>query len=426
MNIAAPPSSNLIDLTKKRLEAVLEQSHKDKTLEKAQGKTPKEEYTNIILTSGTELLELILEFENTSQNLSTIEVLQKFLEIIQNAENIKQRIIELGFLKKSQVFADIVVVITTYIAIIFPFLINEEILHNSELNWYKECLERLELVREFIDREIVKSTEPTSLKRYITSILYLNNKIIERTHLLKHQSNKGFENSTRIEKESQDIQKLIHRIIDLLNFALITNQKMNEDSILRLTGISWSSYESLLQSMEDESWCRISYANETLELVVPKKPHEKKSRLINSLVELYFDEFEIPYCAVGSADVQRESVNVGKQPDESYIIGRYCRSVLEEDIPDLAIEVNRSSGSIKDLKEKYQPLGVPEVWMWEEKQGLKFYTLETDGYSPITNSQKLHGITSEIMNKYLDLISIENSKTVRKEFMREIQGQTNE
>ena len=47
----------------------------------------------------------------------------------------------------------------------------------------------------------------------------------------------------------------------------------------------------------------------------------------------------------------------GKEPDRSFAFE------IDKSIPDLAIEVTYTSGSIADL-EKYQSLGVKEVWFW--------------------------------------------------------------
>jgi Uma2 family endonuclease len=81
---------------------------------------------------------------------------------------------------------------------------------------------------------------------------------------------------------------------------------------------------------------------------------------------------------------------LGLCQDECYGIGE------AKNIPDLAIEVTVTSGSIDKL-EIYRRLGVSEVWFWESSR-LKLYHkreekpskfLESNGYEQINTSELL-------------------------------------
>lgn len=93
---------------------------------------------------------------------------------------------------------------------------------------------------------------------------------------------------------------------------------------------------------------------------------------------------------MGSTTVRNRLKKAGAEPDECYSIGE------EKNIPDLAIEVIITSGSIDKL-ETYRRLGVTEVWLWKVNQ-LKLYHLreetpseflETHGYEQIASSELL-------------------------------------
>ena len=91
---------------------------------------------------------------------------------------------------------------------------------------------------------------------------------------------------------------------------------------------------------------------------------------------------------MGSTTVRNRLKQAGVEPDECYCIGE------KKDIPDLAIEVTITSGSIKKL-ETYRRLGVKEVWFWKDNQLNRYYLREENpqsfaqnyGYEQIQSSE---------------------------------------
>jgi Uma2 family endonuclease len=73
-------------------------------------------------------------------------------------------------------------------------------------------------------------------------------------------------------------------------------------------------------------------------------------------------------------------ITAGKEPDHSFSFE------IEKKIPDLAIEVVFSSGSVRDLS-KYKYLGVSEVWFWQNEE-IKFYQLVDSQYVEIEISSQ--------------------------------------
>lgn len=143
-------------------------------------------------------------------------------------------------------------------------------------------------------------------------------------------------------------------------------------------GHSWEQFKLIQQGFEGCAGVRLSYCNGIIEILMPGKDHEAFKSLIGQLLELFFLKRGIVYKSTGSM-TQEKIGEASAQADESYCIG------TDKPIPDLSIEVIFSSGGIDKLA-KYQALGVPEVWFWEDGV-FACYHLGADGYQPISCSQ---------------------------------------
>jgi Uma2 family endonuclease len=156
------------------------------------------------------------------------------------------------------------------------------------------------------------------------------------------------------------------------------------------SSVSWQIYEALLTKLENNSHYRITYLDGVLEIVSPSARHEKLKKRLATLIEFYLIKKRIQHTPMGSTTIRNKLKKAGAEPDECYCIGE------EKNIPDLAIEVIITSGSIDKL-ETYRRLGVAEVWLWEINH-LKLYHLReetpsvflsTHGYEQITVSELL-------------------------------------
>lgn len=151
---------------------------------------------------------------------------------------------------------------------------------------------------------------------------------------------------------------------------------------VRLEGVSWQQYESLLSTLgEDFPSLRLSYLCGTLEITTNSPLHEELKTLIGMLTEAYFQETRTRFHAIGSATFRGVSQQRGLEPDECYCIGG------KKEFPDLAIEVVLSSGLVNKLA-IYEGLGVTEVWVWESEK-FTLYHLCSDGYETIATSELL-------------------------------------
>lgn len=156
------------------------------------------------------------------------------------------------------------------------------------------------------------------------------------------------------------------------------------------SGITWDIYEAVLAKLEDNSHYRVTYLDGILEIVSPSIRNEKVKKNLAMLLEHFFYKNRINCIPMGSTTFRNKAKKAGAEPDECYCIGE------EKDIPDIAIEVNITSGNIDKL-ETYRRLGVKEVWVWK-RVGLTLYHLreetpkqfvESYGYERIQKSEFL-------------------------------------
>jgi Uma2 family endonuclease len=170
------------------------------------------------------------------------------------------------------------------------------------------------------------------------------------------------------------------------------------------TGVSWQIYEALLAKLEDNSHYRVTYLDGILEIVSPSIRHENIKKRLAILIERYLYLKRIRFNPMGSSTVKKQLKQAGVEPDECYAIGE------KKNIPDLAIEVNITSGSLEKLK-IYQRLGVAEVWVWQFNQ-LKLYHLreetplqflDTYGYEHITASQILPELNIALLQQCVQI-----------------------
>jgi Uma2 family endonuclease len=165
------------------------------------------------------------------------------------------------------------------------------------------------------------------------------------------------------------------------------------------SGVSWDSYQALLTKLADRSHYRIIYLSGVLEIVSPSIRHEKVKKNLAMLLEHYFYRQRINCIPMGSTTFKDRAQQVGAEPDECYCID------VEKSTPDLAIEVNITSGSIDKL-EIYGRLGIREVWLWKNNE-LSLYHLrsttdrfnDTYGYECIVTSELLPGLDIALLSR---------------------------
>jgi Uma2 family endonuclease len=154
---------------------------------------------------------------------------------------------------------------------------------------------------------------------------------------------------------------------------------------------TWEQFKHIQAGLEGSPGVRLSFYEGVVEIFMPGQPHEIFKEIIGSLLDAFFLHWRIKVVPTGSVTQEQEGV-ASAQADKSYCFGS------AKPIPDLSIEVIFTSGSIAKLS-RYQALGVPEVWFWED--GLfTLHRLGETGYTRIYQSQ-----IPELAKLDIDLLS---------------------
>ena len=145
----------------------------------------------------------------------------------------------------------------------------------------------------------------------------------------------------------------------------------NQQTAVVLRGVSWATYQALIQDLESEPAKRLTYDQETLEIMTPLPPHEEFKRRMGRLVEVLTEETETEVRSLGSTTWRRADLQKGLEADECYYIqheaavrGKAEINLAIDPPPDLAIEVGNTSSSMNRL-EIYAALEVPEIWRYD-------------------------------------------------------------
>lgn len=146
------------------------------------------------------------------------------------------------------------------------------------------------------------------------------------------------------------------------------------------SGMNWQQFKSIQLGFADSPGIRLFYYRGELEILAVSPEHEIATQLIGILLAEYFVEKGIEFTPTGSFTQEKEG-EVSAQADQSYFLGELGTT------PDLSIEVVITSGGNTKLN-RYQVLGVPEVWFWED--GLfTLYHLRNSSYERIYQSEVL-------------------------------------
>ncbi|MEL6442503.1 MAG: Uma2 family endonuclease [Cyanobacteria bacterium J06621_8] len=177
---------------------------------------------------------------------------------------------------------------------------------------------------------------------------------------------------------------------DLLNLPIKTS---DPETKYLTSGVDWQGYNSLINSLSNNSSYRVAYLSGTLEIMSPSRSHEIDKENLGRLLEAYLEINRIRFWGLGSTTLRREEQQAGKEPDKCYCLE------TDKEVPDLAIEVIYTSGGVNTL-EIYRRLGVREVWFWQ-KQELKIYCLQNGNYQPQSQSQLLPNLDLALLTQHL-------------------------
>lgn len=186
----------------------------------------------------------------------------------------------------------------------------------------------------------------------------------------------------------------------------IAQPPRGESSSVLLQGISWETYQSLVQELESQPNKRLSYDNGLLEIFMPLPPHESYKRWTGRFVETLTEELDIEIRSLSASTWSRKDLAKGLEADECYYIqnestirGKMAIDLTLDPPPDLAIEIDITNPALPRLP-IYRALGIPEVWRFDGTK-MHILVLINGKYEEVVASIALPIVTPEILQTWL-------------------------
>lgn len=189
--------------------------------------------------------------------------------------------------------------------------------------------------------------------------------------------------------------------------AVLTEPKTQiqiEEHVI-LSGVSWKTYESLMQEHEDRSVPRFTYNRGCLEIYMPSQKHEEKAVFLEKIVEIFAEENDLEVRNIRSTTFKKDELEKGAEPDGCFYLQSYDKVFgmqkidLEQFPPDLLLEIDIFSPSIDRLP-IYAAFKIPEIWRFQ-KDEVKIYVFDGEKYDEAAESLSFPKATSEKLTNLL-------------------------
>ncbi|MDX2230366.1 MAG: Uma2 family endonuclease [Leptolyngbyaceae cyanobacterium bins.349] len=190
----------------------------------------------------------------------------------------------------------------------------------------------------------------------------------------------------------------------------ITTAPSTSDQRILLSSRTWEQFQLIQQGFADSPGVRLGFYDGEIEILMPGREHEVFKGIIALLMGIFFEVNNIEFEPTGSMTQEKPGL-VSAEADESYCIG------TSKPTPDLVIEVVFTSGGAMKLR-RYQALGVPEVWFWQDGV-FTLYRLRESGYEQISQSE-----IAELATLNLELLTrcVLTGETSRLEAIRQFRA----
>ncbi len=191
--------------------------------------------------------------------------------------------------------------------------------------------------------------------------------------------------------------------------TLSTPTPATETRIL-LEGISWETFERLLEETGAERKQRFAYRDGLLEILVPLAGHEEPTRLFDDCVAVFVDELGLELRKLGSLTMKNPTQKKGLEPDccfyiqnEAVVRGINSLDFTVHPPPDLVVEVDNSSPSLSKFP-IYVALKIPEIWRFRGgKLTIYHLNVQQDDYEERDESCAFPKLPVQELPNFLDL-----------------------
>ncbi|MCX5935196.1 MAG: Uma2 family endonuclease [Pseudanabaena sp. LacPavin_0818_WC45_MAG_42_6] len=187
--------------------------------------------------------------------------------------------------------------------------------------------------------------------------------------------------------------------------AVTVAAKQGENRVA-LKGISWLSYQQILNALPDSRAARLTYDRGILEITMPLETHEYSSELIGLFIRILVLEMGLKLKSMRSTTINRPDLERGAEPDCAYYIQNQPKvagkivDFSQDPPPDLVVEVDITHTDI-DKNRLYASMGVPEFWRYNGQE-LKIYTLQEAQYVECDRSPTFPWMQKEYLYNFLE------------------------
>jgi Uma2 family endonuclease len=198
------------------------------------------------------------------------------------------------------------------------------------------------------------------------------------------------------------------------------------DEIIRLSGISWKTYETLLEELSDRRF-RLTYNRGNLEIMAPSPEHELSKEVLGRFIDTIAEELEVNIYPLGSTTFKQPKLS-GAEPDKCFYIrniaavqGKKRLNMEEDPAPDLILEIDITSSSQNRLQ-VYADLEVAEVWIYNG-ESLVIQQLQNGSYIAAPTSQFFGDLSIPDINSWLQRSTTMDYLTLVKAFRNWVRSQ---
>jgi Uma2 family endonuclease len=147
-----------------------------------------------------------------------------------------------------------------------------------------------------------------------------------------------------------------------------------EDQCVEWHGLDWKGYVTMLRLRGERHIPRMIYLDGSLYLVTTSFPHERLAERLGLFVMEVVVGLDIPCVPAGQTTFRKRKKRGGVEGDKTFYLANEARVRGKDKIdlrvdppPDLASEAVRTHAATAAV-EVYRRLGVPEVWVCDDKR----------------------------------------------------------
>jgi Uma2 family endonuclease len=203
------------------------------------------------------------------------------------------------------------------------------------------------------------------------------------------------------------------------------NAVLENNQAVVLHNISWNSYKTVSDALQNETPAHFTFDRGKLEIMVLSLKHENLKKILAMLFERLSELLDIEIFAAGSTTFQREDLERGFEPDECYYVknaelmrGKDTVNLTFDPPPDLTIEIDVKHSSLNRMS-IFAAIGIPEVWRYDGDK-LRIYLLQNNEYQISETSSALSKVTADKLSKLAET----GKSSTRKEFLSRIEEYT--